>query len=60
MNHKTKRHTRIDSLHKAAKTKKFTWQDLRVMARNFGISEPTVKSYLDEVYSMLKKENLIK
>jgi hypothetical protein len=46
-------------LHKAAKTGKYTWDDLKAMALQIPVSEPTAKKYLDEVRERLIKEGLI-
>ena len=56
----TIRHTRIIYLHKAAKSGKYTWADLREKARKMKISEPTVKSYLEEVQERLEREGILK
>ena len=54
------RHIRILFLYQKAKTGKYNWSDLKQIARSMGVSEPTVKSYLDDVQARLKKEKLIK
>ena len=60
MNKKEIRHTRILWLTDYAKTGKYTWKDLKEMARKFGISDPTVREYLDEVRARLTKSGLLK
>jgi len=54
------RSLRIDGLYKKAKTGKYTWKDLKRMARALGVSEPTVKSYLDDVEARLIKGGFLK
>lgn len=60
MNSETKRITRIDTLYKKAKTGKYNWKQLRDVARAMGVSEPTVKSYLDDVRARLVKDGSIR
>jgi len=59
MNSETKRNTRINTLYQKAITGKYNWKKLRVEAKAIGISEPTVKSYLDAVRGMLVKAGKI-
>jgi len=56
----TARNIRITSLYRKALTGKYTWKDLRNQARALGISEPTVKSYLDDVHARLVKAGYLK
>lgn len=60
MNKKEIRHSRILWLTNSAKSGKYTWKDLKEMARKFGISEPTVREYMDEVHNRLVKAGLLK
>ena len=54
------RHGNIEFLYKKAMTGKYNWDDLKRMARSMGVSEPTVKSYLDAVRAKLVKMGHIK
>jgi len=60
MTTKIQRQGRIVKLTNAVMTEKFTWKDIRNMARKYDISEPTVKSYIDEVKARLKRANWFK
>jgi len=54
------RHTRILDLEKKAKTGKYNWKQLKQSALSIPVSEPTAKSYLNEVEARLRKAGLIK
>ena len=54
------RNIRINDLYNKAKTGKYTWKELRVKARELGVSEPTVTSYLRTVEDMLRKAGRLK
>ena len=49
------RHIRVTDLYNRAKSGKYNWEELRTIARGYGVSEPTVVSYLNTVEAMLKK-----
>jgi len=53
------KHSRILHLHKLAKSKKYTWEDLKYIAIRMGVTEPTANKYLGEVKERLVKEGLI-
>lgn len=55
MNGDARRHTRINDLYKKAISRKYTWKELRELARATGVSEPTARSYLDAVEAMMIK-----
>jgi len=57
MTTKLARHQRIVTLTNAVMTRKYTWNEIRDLARNYGISEPTVKKYIDEVKARLRRAN---
>lgn len=54
------RNIRINDLYKKAITGKYTWKALREIARSYGVSRPTVTSYLRAVEAMLRKTGRIK
>jgi len=60
MTTKQARHQRIITLTNAVMTGKYTWKEIRNMARRYGISEPTVKNYIDEVKVRLKRINWLR
>ena len=60
MTTKLARHQRIITLTNAVMTEKYTWKEIRNMARKYGISETTVKSYIDEVKKRLDRAGWFK
>lgn len=60
MTTKLARHQRIVTLTNAVMTEKYSWKEIRDMARKYGISEPTVKNYIDEVKARLRRANWFK
>ena len=54
------RHIRVTDLYNRAKSGKYNWEELKTIARCYGVSEPTVTSYLNTVEAMLKKAGYIK
>lgn len=59
MNSQNIRSSRINTLYKQAKSGKYTWDDLQTLAESTGVSKSTAKTYVDAVYSRLKKEGLL-
>jgi len=59
MNSETKRNGRINTLYQKAITGKYNWKELSMQARAMGVSEPTVKSYIDAVRQRLIKSGRI-
>jgi len=55
MTTKHARHQRIITLTNAAITEKYTWKEIREMARKYRISETTVTNYIDEVKAKLRE-----